>query len=121
MNNILKNLPPFYIGQKVVYITGNNMPKDSIHIVTEINRKECGCYYINIDNKIIEQDIPKHVTHVGCSNCNFTRIKNDTDKQRGWNIKSFRALEQKSFPLIKFEQIEINEFLKKESEILISN
>jgi len=53
-NNNLKNLPPFYVGQKVVYITGISMPKDSIHIISDCLKKECNCYVVSVNgSKII--------------------------------------------------------------------
>lgn len=47
----LNNLPPFYVGQKVVYITGDNMPKNSIHIVREVILADCGCFILKINTK----------------------------------------------------------------------
>lgn len=44
----LNNLPPFYIGQKVVYITGSFMSKGSIHTVKGVNQYSCGCWLIDI-------------------------------------------------------------------------
>jgi hypothetical protein len=44
----LNNLPPFYEGQKVVYITGIAMPKYSIHTVKAVIKHPCGLYSIRI-------------------------------------------------------------------------
>lgn len=40
------NLPPFYVGQKVVYIKNISLPYNSVHTVLEIKTTECGVWSI---------------------------------------------------------------------------
>jgi len=108
------NLPPFYVGQKVVYITGINMPKDSIHTVTGIIKKSCGCYglYINTLNLPWKDNLPIH----RCAECHSTAIK-DHPIIGDWCSKSFRAIEEAKPPLMTFTQIKETE----KEEILTLN
>ncbi len=95
------NLPPFYVGQKVVYITGINAPKDSIHIVKDIWLNDCGkCWVIDI-GIIIN---PHHGKYgkFQCSNCREVYMTTCKD---GWMATSFRPLEQLKFPLMKYTKV----------------
>lgn len=109
----MNNLPPFYIGQKVVYITGLRMPKNSIHIVSDIIQNSCGCYTIGINN------IPIQVKINGTSMCRCTschQILPYRAHENGWCVNSFRAIEENP-QYMTFEKIHE---LEKE-EILINN
>lgn len=110
------NLPPFYVGQKVVYITGINMPKNSIHTISEIVKKPCGCCIgIRINN---EPFIPTSgfFSNIRCVNCgNIYPRALDTGEL--WNPESFRPLQQQKFPLMTFSKI----VEKEKEEILINN
>jgi len=97
----LNNLPPFYIGQKVVYITGHNMPKDSIHIVYDYYQSECGCWSIAIDNKPFE--IKETLRRCIC--CNDIRNGKAFINNTGWIYTSFRALKEQSFPLLTYSKV----------------
>lgn len=107
----MKNLPPFYIGQKVIYITGLNAPKNSIHTVTDIIPKPCGCFSINIDNKPI---IKAKNQHFNCRNCNTSYTKDNA--LIGWNTNSFRPAQESAFP-----NMTLKEVIKKELEVTSLN
>lgn len=109
----MKNLPKFYIGQKVVYTTGRLMPKNSIHTITEYVIKECGCHIIGINYikvKFLHSNTKFSCAECGCL-CNAAHIDN------GWNPKSFAPHQQQNFPLIKLSKI----MEKEKEEILIPN
>lgn len=109
--NPLENLPPFYIGQKVVYITGINMPKDSIHTVRDIVQSECGCWSIKVDavNEIIQQGL------VLCKACN-TILPRTKSKWKGFSAESFRAFEESIFPSLTMKRV-----VEKESLLISMN
>lgn len=46
MENKPLKFSPFYIGQEVIYITGNNMAKDSEHKIRKVYKFPCGCYTV---------------------------------------------------------------------------
>ncbi len=114
MNNL--NLPPFYVGQKVVYITGHNMPKNSIHTVNFISKKPCGCsWVIRIDDeKFIPT--PGNTNKIVCVQCGvvYSRQK---DTGEVWDANAFRAIQEAKPPLMTFTQIKE----KEKEEILILN
>lgn len=97
-NNNLNNLPPFYIGQKVVYITGERMLKNSTHTVTGIKKRNCGCWSISIDSFNIPSITGKFrcILHI---NCNWV------DDGISWKATSFRPYKEQSFPLLTYIKI----------------
>lgn len=115
------NLPPFYIGQKVEYITGIKMPKGSIHIVSDIFQSICGCYSININgNKVKTGPFNPLATIWHCEDCNKKGDIHRGDKHKiidGWDPNSFRAIEEAKYPLMSFTQIKEVE----KEEILLPN
>lgn len=113
------NLPPFYIGQKVVYITGKSMPKNSIHTVTGIIQSSCGCWDISINGiPFDKQEKPSLSNSFVCSVClKIINRGNPVDELKGWSVESFRPLQQTKFPLMTFYQIKE----KETTEILINN
>lgn len=64
----------FKVGQKVVYITGKNMPKDSIHIVSDIYFYKCGCGVIAINGEKLKMRSAngKMCLHAACGKTFFT-------------------------------------------------
>lgn len=109
------NLPPFYIGQRVVYITGKNMPKDSVHTVSAINQAWCGCWEIAINGeslKIKKSNKPM----IRCVGCEKRRVS-EGFVYDNWLASSFRPLQQTSFPLMTFSKI----VEKEKEEVLINN
>lgn len=103
------NIPPFYVGQKVVYITGKAMPKNSIHTVRGAKQHPCGCWAIDIGRKA---DTPLHVCyHHRDSDALFTN-------GIGWFVsESFRPLQEMKAPMLTFEKIKESE----KEEVLILN
>lgn len=114
------NIPPFQIGDKVVYITGISMPKDSIHIVTGLHQEACGCWYIAIDNLPFwteDSTYMKDVDIVICPDC-----KKEFEIQLyvnicGWDPESFRLVQEQKAKLLTFEKIQQEE----KEEILTMN
>lgn len=107
------NLPPFYVGQKVEYITGDSMPKGAIVIVTELIKKPCGCYLINFNG--VCKNKPHQFGLFSCKSCR--KIYEHGGIKHGWHASSFRAIQEQSYPLITFKEIQKTE----KEEILILN
>lgn len=65
------NLPPFYVGQKVVCLKsatnnfGHYCVKDHVYTVLELNRCKCGAWKIDIGVK----DESNHATKMSCGKC----------------------------------------------------
>lgn len=98
-NNNLKNLPPFYVGQKVVYVTGNCMPKHSIHTIHNITQHVCGCWCVDIGLKLNRQ----YTTY--CCHCgNKTKYLPSSDID-WFTSRAFRPLQSQSFPLISLSKV----------------
>lgn len=124
MENI--NLQPFYVGQKVVYITGINMQKNSIHTVLECIKMNCKCnrWLIKIKTNSAKQNLSKDVVYVECDVCrSYIPIEYFLKYENGlWQSKSFRPLQQHSFPLITLSKIQEMEKCKiEQSELLGGN
>ena len=100
------NLPPFYPGQKVVYITGHNMPKGSIHAVESCFKQECGCWalYIACDKSTKRLD----ADFWSCPECG-KKVNYRPVIRQSWCASSFRPIQQQRFPLIKLSQIKEQE------------
>lgn len=113
MNNPLSNLPPFYIGQKVVYITGANMPKNSVHTVRGVFKQACGCIMILIDRE--SNRMPNDTTHVRCVECN-KRVTIGEYIDAGWFATSFRPVQEQAFPSLTYSKV-----VEKESELISLN
>lgn len=93
----LKNLPPFYPGQKVVYIgpTAMGLVKGKTYTAIDIEKKTCRCchtYRVNVGIPIGEGILGISCTY--CGNVTYTK-----------NLLScscnFRAAQQQKFPLLK--------------------
>lgn len=78
----------FKIGDKVVYITGKSMPKDSIHIVSDIYTQDCGCQAIAINGSRLV--IIKNITR--CNTC-YKLVGVDFLQETAWDATSFRKLD----------------------------
>ncbi len=103
------NLPPFYIGQKVIYITGAFMPKDTICTIKQIEQKGCGCWCVDIN-----VSVHTPTGYFRCHNHSNFRIK---DNGMIWDANSFRPFQQTSFPLLTLSKIKETE----KEEILTAN
>jgi hypothetical protein len=97
----LNNLPPFFVGQKVVYITGNHMPKDSIHTVLGCKQYPCGHWTVKINTSSGINYYAKGLTCI----CLKSRIDIDDGIEYYWAAASFRPLQEQKFPLIKLKKI----------------
>lgn len=112
-NEVLNNLPPFYVGQKVVYITGKNMLKDSIHTVSEIEKSRCGCYFIWIGNEVKIKGKP--FDYYSCVECGKISLGSFIHSN-GWSSKSFRPLQESVFPSLTMSRV-----IEKERELVSMN
>lgn len=115
--NPLNNLPPFYIGQKVVYITGNYMPKNSTHIVRKCYKAPCGCYKIEIDQNPDWTFIEPKYDYIEMKCCgNVISVMDYNKIQNGWYSQSFRPLQESPFPSLTYSKV-----VEKESELISLN
>ena len=114
--NNLNNLPPFYVGQKVVYITGREMPKNSEHIVKGLKINCCGLWDINVGIKSKSYFINKNngVTHIICKRCK--QISEIESFYFGFLSTSFRPLNEQPFPSLTMQEV-----IKKESQLVSLN
>lgn len=116
------NIAPFYIGQKVVYITGINMPKNSRHTVYDIKQDDCGCWVIAIGcheygKKILLETLPSgHIWK--CPECHKIH---SGDAFMGWYASSFRPAEEISLPFLTFKQVRETEVTKPEPVLALNN
>lgn len=112
----LNKLCPFYVGQKVIYITGIKMKKNSLHTVTGIFKDPCGCWTIFINNEIIETlTIKEGEEYDECDICAKRNIKG-TVASGGWMPSSFRSVEESPFP-----NMTLKEVIKKELTLVSLN
>lgn len=112
MSNKL-NLPPFYIGETVEYITGYSMPKGTKVVVTEIFKLSCNCKWgIAFDGNKINQRLS-----IGCMECGCIYDKSIIEPYDPWLASSFRSIQTQKFPLLTFKQIQEVE----KEEVLILN
>lgn len=111
------NLPPFYIGQEVIYITGILMPKNSKHIISDLKQDPCGCWNIGIDGQKL--NIVTHLEYdiIICDSCEKEYSSNFPEVENGWDPNSFRPVENTKLPLLTFKQIQKVE----KEEVLILN
>lgn len=105
----LNNLPPFFIGQKVVYITGRSLPKNFESRVLSIRNDGCKCspwlIKIHKDSKESTYDIKKY-DNVICATCGCLIPVNIYNQQSGyWYATSFRPLQEQKFPLISYSKV----------------
>jgi hypothetical protein len=105
----LNNLPPFYVGQKVVYISGVNMPKYSRHIVLDIIKWPCGCWYIDVGQKVSNVAV-----NARCLEHDARMMVNNDVKY--FLASSFRQEEKQTYPLIELKKV-----IEKEKVLLCSN
>lgn len=111
------NIPPFTIGQKVVYTTGINMPKNSIHVVSDIHKDPCGCWVIAINKEPLNFGfVGNGYTHYSCPNCGSVRITGAYTR-KAWLAISFKPIQEMKAPLLTFEKIKEEE----KEEILTLN
>lgn len=108
MKDLLNNLPPFYVGQKVVCIRDGeaNSFFRTVIIKKNTNHEITECKYIKDDPL--------------CYDGWVVKVKQFPDTW--WTYSRFRVIEQKRFPSIRFSEVKIHEDLKKENnQIIIEN
>lgn len=89
---------PFYLGQRVVYTTGLYMPKNSIHVISDIKRRRCGCWAVEINgNKLITEKSTRPL--VRCESCFKVNIQNIGEDMivEGWKATSFKPIQESPF------------------------
>lgn len=99
--NSLNNLPPFYIGQKVVYITGIHMPKGSIHTVSDYHEAPCGCKSIAING----HKITRKTGEFNCTDHPGEFIGTYDNDDNTYYPESFRPLVEQTLPLISYSKV----------------
>lgn len=87
----LNNLPPFYVGQKVVYIK-----TDTTYTVINMIQAHCGCWAVDVGDK----------RHIGQLYCPEHRDYYDDRSHIDW-VKSsnLRPLQEQKFPLISMKKV----------------
>lgn len=100
------NIPPFYIGETVEYITGISMPKGTKVVVSDIALDSCKCgWIIQINgNKLEPQPKDKYTHCEGCGEVHNNLIYNDA-----WLASSFRRISK--YPLIKLSKVTEQELI----------
>ena len=96
----LNNLPPFYVGQKVVYIKNIALLENSIHIVRSIRPWPCGCFDVFVD----AYNFTAHSNWSGrvrCPDHDWCMLPGSC----GIDSKSFRPVLQEKAPLIKLIKV----------------
>lgn len=109
MEEIKLNLPPFYPSQQVVYITGVNLPKDSVWTVLAVDKSPCcGLWRIDIG---LKHD--SYGSRFECMNCNAEYHTSKPVNTKWFLAKSFRPIEHRF--------ISLAEVIEKESLITCVN
>lgn len=109
------NLPPFYVGEEVEYVTGIEMPKGTKVIVTGATQKGCGCWVISHDkDNTFNLQIEDAKNH-GASfwKCSLCKKSSGRFHPTGWDAHSFRRL-QRPKPMTFIKLAEIQETEKEE-------
>jgi len=101
------NLPPFYAGQKIVYITGRNMPINSTHTVISCAKNYCGtCWVVIIEAKppVFSRERLAAATLVRCMGCKAVVPKSVYVNKRtgGWIAASFRPVQEQKMVKVNF-------------------
>lgn len=108
MDNL--NLPPFYVGQKVVYINNVSLPTNSIHTVLNIVKSSCcGMWGIQIECSRLLLAPQKR-----CCQCGLH--SSFTGERQYYAAISFKTLEEMKFPSLKMKEV-----VKKESQLISMN
>lgn len=107
------NFAPFWVGQKVAYITvGGLLPYGKECVISEVHRLGCGCWAV----RVLEYDNGYNASgNYTCITCRKQYLVPNTEK-RYFRHSSFRPLQQTKFPLMTFEKIK-----ESSPEILIPN
>lgn len=102
----LNNLPPFYVGQKLIYTGWKKELKGTIHIVSELIRQGCGCWHV------ISKTLP-----LGQYNfCYYCSCFVESNCLHNANAKSFSPLQESPFPSLTMKEV-----VKEESKLVSLN
>lgn len=107
------NIPPFYPGEEIVYVTGNNLPKNSEHIAYRCIQFPCGCWFVYIQKTIAWSNLNAVLSSCIPHNCNIPQIG-----WQHWNATSFVSKHRRpAAKIMSFENIKEQEA----KEVLIEN
>jgi len=99
------NIPPFTIGDKVVYITGKMMPKNSKHTISHVKQHICGCWIVGINNIPITSN-KSTAGLVRCDLCLSLYSDSHYEVSGAWSAKSFRKVSEQPMKKLTFAEIE---------------
>lgn len=105
------NLPPFYVGQKVVCVDPRpdfGLFKDKIYTIAEVIRCKCGATNVawGATNPLI--------THSSCYSCG--NIVTQESKYYFCRSSRFAPVQEQKFPLIKLTKV-----IEKEKQLMSAN
>lgn len=97
------NLPPFYVGQKVVHVGTpyRTLGKNTVHIVEGVRRIPCGCYVLDIHGEPSDIVYAGPASHSDCGWYGF----NPSPNRCGFSTSDFRPLQESKFKAVTFEKI----------------
>lgn len=116
--NNLNNLPPFYVGQKVVSIESFDcLVEGHVYTVIKCHLRTCGCGWVvevNIPNISVDGNrIYKGMT-VRCSSCKKLRLSQSNNAC--YFHRRFRPLQESVFPSLTMSKV-----VEKESQLISMN
>lgn len=95
------NLPPFYVGQRVVYVGRSGRPKtlpvNSEWIAKNVRKFDCGCWCVDVG--LFHERY--HHSRI-CADCNI--VTRTDDNARYFDCRAFAPIEHK-FKSITFEEV----------------
>jgi hypothetical protein len=100
----------WYVGQKVVYVTGKNMPKNSEHIILGLQTFSCGCVAFDIGTR--------RNRHLNISVCDCLNVLPYNGCE--WESTSFRPLLTDSIEFAERELEKVSLYIE-ERELIINN
>lgn len=109
------NLPPFYEGQRVVYIgKGTSLAVNSTHTVTGINQLHCGCWSVQIGLRFEQRQIN------GCDASKITCGKHIDKTKFIPNPLLMKCFDSTCFAPIEltFQSISFENVIKKETPLV---
>lgn len=124
----MKNIffPPFYSGQKVIYVGDpcEQLKKNKIYIVNGCKRNECGCWCVDVSNVVHELFDSITTRCTVCCSIRHSTYGYSTEIENGevsgvWWFpeRDFRPAEEMKAPAMTFEKIVQEE----KKEVLIMN
>lgn len=102
-NENLKNLPPFYVGQKVVAIENQSQgafKSGDEFVVKSITRPMCGC----VNHWIVDVGVKSWCNLIRMTSC-CSKTLQMPDSTWFFNANRFAPLQQQKYPLIKLTKV----------------